>query len=432
MLILANGFFAGAEIAVVALRKARIQELAEGGHRGAAAVLKLRQDPERFLATVQIGITVVGATAAAFGGASIAARLRPVLEGVSWLRAEAGAIALALVVGLISYLSIVLGELVPKSLALKSAERFAISVARPLAALSWFSRPLVWFLSASANVVLRPFGDRTTFTETRHSAEELQDLVEEAAKAGSIHPAAGEIASRALDFSGLSVADVMVPRQDVVMIPRGAPQDEIRRLLLEHTHNRMPIFEDRIDNVVGYVNVRDLLAVAWEQRLIVLEDVTRPAWFVPESMRAVDLLHQMQLQHLPFAIVVDEYGGTSGIVTMEDLVEELVGEIFSEYAPGAAMLIKKELDGSAIVAGTTPIRDVNRELGIELPEGETWSTLAGLVLELSGRVPVTGESIQSEGGITLEVVDSSPRRVRAIRIRIPADATTTGADGDGK
>ncbi|HQP35256.1 MAG TPA: CNNM domain-containing protein, partial [Polyangiaceae bacterium] len=192
MLILANGFFAGAEIAVVALRKARIQELAEGGHRGAAAVLKLRQDPERFLATVQIGITVVGATAAAFGGASIAARLRPVLERVSWLRDEAGAIALALVVGLISYVSIVLGELVPKSLALRSAERFAISVARPLAALSWLSRPLVWFLSASANVVLRPFGDRTTFTETRHSAEELQEPAIRAVGSLRAEAAAGE------------------------------------------------------------------------------------------------------------------------------------------------------------------------------------------------------------------------------------------------
>ncbi len=421
-LILANAVFAGAEIAVVALRRRRIQELAEGGHRGARAVLELRQNPERFLATVQIGITVVGATAAAFGGASLALRLTPLIQRVPWLRSDAETIALALVVGIISYLSIVLGELVPKSLALRSAERYAVLMARPLVALSWLSRPLVWFLSTSANVVLRPFGDRTTFTEARLSAEELQELVEDAAKAGSIHRTAGEIASRALEFSGRSVADVMVPRQEVVMIPKGARPDEVRRLLLERSHSRMPVFEDRVDNVVGYVNVRDLLSVAWERQLIVLEDVIRPAWFVPETMKAVELLHQMQRQRLPFAIVVDEYGGTSGIVTMEDLVEELVGEIFSEYADGTLPGIRVEADGTAIVSGGMQVRELNRALEIDLPEGETWSTLAGLVLELSGRVPQAGETIRLEQGISLEIIDASPRHVRAIRIRRPTKA----------
>jgi len=177
------------------------------------------------------------------------------------------------------------------------------------------------------------------------------------------------------------------------------------------------VFEDRVDNVVGYVNVRDLLSVAWERQLIVLEDVIRPAWFVPETMKAVELLHQMQRQRLPFAIVVDEYGGTSGIVTMEDLVEELVGEIFSEYADGTLPGIRVEADGTAIVSGGMQVRELNRALEIDLPEGETWSTLAGLVLELSGRVPQAGETIRLEQGISLEIVDSSPRHVRAIRIR---------------
>ncbi len=418
-MVLANGLFAGAEIAVVTLKKARIQELADGGNRGARAVLGLRENPERFLATVQIGITVVGATAAAFGGASVAARLRPVFERSAWFQNEAEALALAIVVGIISYLSIVLGELVPKSIALRSAERFAVLVARPLVALSWLSRPLVWLLSVSANAVLKPFGDRTTFTETRHSVDELQDMVEEAAKSGSLHPGAGEIASRALELPALSVADVMVPRQDVIMIPRRASHDEVRRILLEHTHNRMPVFEDRVDNVVGYVSIRDLLAVAWEQRLVVLEDVIRPAYFVPESKRAVELLQEMQLRHVKLAIVVDEYGGTSGIVTIEDLIEELVGDIFSEYTVGAASPIRRDDDGSAIVAGATPIRDVNRELGIELPEGATWSTVAGLCLELLGRVPVIGESMSTLNGIGLEIVDASPRSIRAIRVRTP-------------
>ena len=199
-LLVANAFFAGAEIAIVALRRTRHRQLAEEGHSGARAVLVLREDPERFLATVQVGITVVGVTAAAFGGGSIVERLRPWLARITWIGEHAEGVALVLVISGVSYLSIVVGELVPKSLALRGAERYALLIGKPLLALSWLAKPLVWFLSSSANILLKPFGDRTTFTETRHSAEELQQLVEEAMKAGTIHADAGEIASRALEL----------------------------------------------------------------------------------------------------------------------------------------------------------------------------------------------------------------------------------------
>lgn len=389
----------------------------ESGRSGARAALFLKEKPERFLATVQVGITVVSATAAAFGGASIAARLEPVLAEVSWIGVHAGQVALGLVIALVSYLSIVIGELVPKSLALRAAERYSILIGRPLLALSWLARPLVAFLTASSNLVLRPFGDRTNFTETRHSAEELQQLVEEAMEAGTIHPRAGEIAARALEFPELTAADVMIPRQEVVLVPRHAPWDDVRRILLEHTHSRMPVFEDRIDNVVGYVSVKDLLALAWEQKLIVLEDVMRPPYFVPESQRAVDLLQNMRSRRIPFAIVVDEQGGMSGIVTIEDLLEELVGEMFSEHAEQVPQLVRRQPDGSAIVSGVAPIREVNRELDIELPDGGDWTTVAGLCLALAGHIPSQGETIKLPNGLVLEVVDASPRRVRAVRIR---------------
>ena len=419
-LTLCNAVFAGSEIAVVALRRTRIQELAEEGRSSARAVLALRKQPERFLATVQIGITVVSATAAAFGGASLAKRIEPLLAEIAWLAEHAEGLALALVIAAVSYLSIVLGELVPKSLALRAAERYALFVGRPLLGLSYLTRPLVWLLSSSANLLLKPFGDQTTFAETRHSVEELQQLVEEATQAGAVHPGAAEIATRALELPELTAADVMVPRQDVVAISRAASFDELRRILLEHTKSRMPVYQGRIDNVVGYIAIKDLLALAWEGKLIVLEDVIRPPFFVPESKKAVELLQEMRARRVPFAIVVDEHGGMAGIVTIEDLIEELVGEIFTEHERELAQVLTPEADGSVVVEGVTAIRELNRELDFDLPDEGPWTTVAGLVLARAGRMPSAGESFTLDDGVVLEVLDASPRRIRTIRVRPPA------------
>jgi len=422
-LVLVNGLFAGAEIAIIALRKTRLQELVSEGRANAQAVLGLKENPERFFATVQVGITVVGASAAAFGGEALAADLVPVLARVRWIGEHARAVALGLVIAGISYLSIVVGELVPKSLALRRAERYALWVGRPLLALSWLVRPLVWLLGKSANLLLKPFGDRTTFTETRYSAEELQELMEEARQAGTIHPEAGEIAARALELPDLRAVDVMVPRQDVVMIPRHASPQELRRLVLEKRHSRMPVYDGLVDNVVGYVSVKDLLTTIWDHKPITLEEVLRPPYFVPESQRAVELLKAMRDQHMPFAIVVDEQGGMSGIVTMEDLLEELVGEIFSEHVRDVPQLIRKCPDGTAIVSGKLPVREVNRALGIELPEEGPWTTLAGLCLAIAGRLPTAGQSFPTPQGVTLETLEVSQRRILSVRVR-PPEATT--------
>jgi putative hemolysin len=424
-LVLANGVFAGAEIAIVALRRTRIQELAAEGRGSARAILALRNEPERFLATVQIGITVVGAAAAVFGGASLATRIEPMLSRVDVIGEHAEGVALALVIAFISFLSIVVGELVPKSLALRGAERYALLIGKPLLALSWLFKPLVWLLTFSANLVLKLFGDSTTFSETRHSAEEIQQLVEEATKTGSIHPEAGQIASRALELPELTVADMMVPRQDVVMTSRHAPPEELRRILVEHAHSRMPVYEEQIDNVVGYVSVKDILTLTLKQKPIVVDDIMRPPYFVPESRKALELLQDMRVRYTPFAIVVDDWGGTSGIVTMEDLVEELIGEVFSEHVEPTPQLITKEADGSALVNGKAAIREVNRALGLELPEEGSWTTIAGLCLSLARRIPSNGESLKTLNGIALEVVDATPRRIRLVRVLTPVVGSAT-------
>lgn len=405
---------------MVALRRSRILELVESGRRGARSLLALRNDPERFLATVQVGITVVSATAAALGGSTMAAPVAAALRELGVPERHADGIALAAVIATVSFLSIVVGELVPKSLALRAAEPYALLMARPLLGLSWVARPLVRMLTASSNLLLRPFGDRTTFTETRHSPEELRQVVEEAARSGTVHPDAGEIASRAIDFADLTAADVMVPRQDVVMLNRNAPPEEVQRVLLENGHSRIPVYDGRVDNLVGYIVVKDLLALAWERRLIVLEDLLRPPIFVPEAKAAIDLLREMRRQRVLIAFVVDDQGGMEGIVTMEDLVEELVGEIFSEHVTHVPELIRHEGDGAALVSGAAPIRDVNRALDLNRPEEEGWNTVAGLCLALAGRISQAGETLAGPSGLPIEIVEATPRRIRTVRLRIPA------------
>jgi len=382
-------------------------------------VKALRDRPERFLATVQVGITVVGSTAAVFGGASLSGQLSPLLARADVLRPYADPIALAIVVALVSFLSLVLGELVPKSLALRASERYALAVARPLLALSTVARPIVWLLTRSSNLVLRPFGDHTTFSEARLSVEEIEQLVDEAGKAGALDEPTAEIASRALAFRDLTAGDVMVPRSRIVALPRDASQDELKRLILEEGRSRMPVYDGSLDNLAGYVMAKDLAAMAWEHQLIVLDDLLRPVHFVPSSARAVHVLREMQRRRTQLAVVVDEHGGVAGLLTLEDLVEELVGEIIGEREEPQA-LFQREPGGSALVRGDAPIREVNRALGLELPEGEGYTTVAGLCIALAGAVPERGTRLRTPDGTEIEVVDASPRLVRLARLRPPA------------
>ncbi|MDP1828134.1 MAG: hemolysin family protein [Archangium sp.] len=415
-LVLANGVLAGAEIAIVSIRKTRLQELVDGGSSAAKAVLRLRQQPEGFLATVQIGITVVGATAAAFGGANFAADLTPLLAQVALLEPHAHLVAMTLVVGSISFFSLVLGELVPKSLALRSPERYALLLGRPVLALAVLARPLVWLLTASSNLVLRVFGDSTTFIEARLSPDELGQLVKEATAAGTVHPQAGEIAARALGFSSLRAADVMIPRRHVTAVELHATEDILRRTLVGQPHSRVPVYDGQVDRVVGYLSIKDVLGPVWEHQPLSISALLRVPLFVPAFKPAVELLDEMRARHQPFAIVVDEHGGFSGLVAMEDLIEELVGEVFNEHAP-AAELLQRQADGSVLLQGTATVREVNRALGLALPEGEGWKTIAGLVLDRATTIPSTGETVTLTDGTKLEVVDASPRRVRLVRLR---------------
>ena len=408
-LVLGNGLFAGAEIAVLTASTAAMDRRG----RRSLAVRALRENPERFLATVQIGITVISAAAAAFGGARIARDLAPRLEGT--FGDNAHEIALVLVVGMVSFLSLVLGELVPKSLALRYSTGYALLIGRPLLWLSRAMRPLVWLLTTCSNAVLRVFGDKTSFTEARMSRDELRELVQEAAKTGSVDVKSSEIAARALEFGDVIVGEVMVHRDRMAAIARDATPDQVQRVLLEQGHSRMPVYEGNTDRVIGYVVARDVLALAWERNLIALEDIIRPVIYVPRTSRISTVLREMQAKRTQLAIVVDEHGVSQGLVTIEDVMEELVGDIYGENELPEAEL-KPEADGSVLVAGWVPTRKVNRALHTALPIARDSMTIAGLCMALSLMVPPIGTRLRAPDGTVLEVADASPRRVRTVRI----------------
>lgn len=414
LLVAVNGLFAGAEIAIVGMDRLRLRQLLEEGHRGAKVVEGLRAKPERFLATVQIVITVAGAAAGAFGGATFAAELEPWL--VPHLGRHAETASIVGVVGLVSYLSLVLGELVPKSLALRYAERYSLLIAPLLNSLAVTTRPLVWLLTKSSNLVLKPFGDRTNFVEGRLSPGQLADLVDEATKEGALDEHVGEIASRALEFAKLTVGQVMVPRTRIVGIPRGAAIEDIRRIVLEHAHSRLPIYTRSLDDITGYVLYKDLLPLAWEGRLLVLEDLIRPPYFVPKMMLAAELLEEMRKRRQHLTVVLDEHGGTAGIVTLDDLLEELTGEVLSELRPAPPLSMHAQPDGSFLVQGTVPLHEINRELELELAGGGT-ATLGGLCLFLAGGLPEPASVLHAADGTELRVERVSQRTVDLVRVR---------------
>lgn len=416
-LILANALFSGAEIAVLTVRKTRLAELVDGERAGAASLAALRADPETFLATVQVGITVVGAAAAAFGGATLAAPLAAILAAAGTPAKLANDLALGAVVVAVSFLSIVLGELVPKSLAMRHAEGYALLIARPLSFLARLARPAIRFLTACSNLILHLFGDRTSFTEARLSREELQTLVEETASAGGLDPKAGEIAARALDLPGLRVGSVMTPRTSVVALEATASPARIRETLGACRFGRLPVHDGSLDGVRGYVVAREVLLRLLEGAAAPLDGIVREAPFFPESAEAVAVMKELQERHVPLGFVVDEQGGFTGIVTLEDLVEELVGEIFHEKEAKSDP-IRAEEDGSFLVDGRTAVRELNRALDVELPEDPAYSSVAGLVLHRLGRIPAAGEAlVEEEARLSLEVVESTPRRLSRLRLR---------------
>lgn len=416
LLILANGFFAASEIAIIATRKTRIETLLEKGVRSAASVGRLKSDPDRFLATVQIGVTLVGTLASAIGGAAAIRFLKPVIQSlpIPGLTEWADSIAVLLVVIPIAYLSLVLGELVPKSLALRFSEQIAFLVARPLEFLSRMTSLPVRVLTASSNAVLWLFGGKdggASFV----SEEEIKSLIREGTARGIFDETEKQLIHSVFEFVDTPVKAIMVPRTEMHALDVNTPLGEVERSFAESGFSRIPVYDGELDRVIGILYHKDLFRALLQKTDFSIRDNLHPPFFVPSSLPISQLLKDLQRRRIAMAIVVNEFGEVEGLATIEDILEEIVGEIRDEYDREERGPVERLPDGSLVIQGSALLKDLKSDYGLPFEESADYLTLAGFVLAKLGRIPRGGEWVEHDG-YRLTVVDMEGRRILKIKL----------------
>jgi putative hemolysin len=415
LFVLIGGVFAAAEIALVSLRESQLTQIAQHGRRG-ERVAQLARNPNRFLAAVQIGVTAAGFFSAAFGATTLADDVAPVLVGWGLSAEVAEPLALVVITLAIVYVSLVLGELVPKRLALQRAERVATAMAPPLDRFASLMRPVIWLLSKSTDVVVRMLGGDPRAGREEITEEELRDLL-------SGHEALGEEERRIVEevFAAgeRQLREVMRPRTEVDFLDSAMPVYQAVKIASEMPHSRYPVVRGSSDDIVGFVHVRDLFAPDIANRSIRVGELARDIVLLPATKRILPALSEMRREGGHIAVVVDEYGGTAGIVTLEDLVEELVGDIRDEY-DAADEFPPRSLGGAMEIDGLLNIEDFAEQTGVDLPDGP-YETVAGYVMAALGRLPGEGDSVVIDGH-QLEVLSLDGRR--AARLRLTAEVST--------
>lgn len=428
LLILINGFFVGAEIAFVSVRRTRLDELAESGDRRAQRAQRLMRDPGRFLAVIQVAITFLGALASAVAAVSIVTFVAEPLRGIDLIADQADTIALLLVTFIVSVFSIVLGELIPKGFALANPDRIALAVSGPITLFAKIVSPLVAVLVALTKLISKPFGIDPTRTPEL-SAAEIRLIVEQGSQQGVLEAEEEQMISAVMSLSDSKLHEVMVPRIDIVAIDQEASFDDAVTLVLTEGHSRTPLYKESVDHIVGILYAKDLLRIiAAGGPRPRLRDIMRPALFVPESQAVDDLLNELQRRRVHMAIVLDEYGGTAGLVTIEDLLEEIVGEIQDEFDEEEPMKVMVR-DGEAILDGRADIDEMGElvDPALELEDDEEYDTVGGFVYHRIGRVPVVGDKVTVDP-FTITVVKVIGRRVGKVRVTWDAGATKPDAD----
>ena len=418
-LIFANGFFAASEIAMIAMRKSRIDALLDKGVRSAAAVARLKADPDRFLATVQVGVTVISSFASALGGAAAIGYLKPQIAAwpFAWAPRWAEAMALTIVVLPISYFSLVLGELVPKSLALRFSEQIACAVARPIELLARSSAIFVKLLTGSSNLVLKLFGGKDAGGASFISADEVKSLIREGATKGIFNETEKELIHSVFEFTDTPVKAVMKPRTEIHALEVHASLAEVAKNFVDSGFSRVPVYDGDLDKVIGILYNKDVFKALQEHSDFRVRDHLHPAFFVPSTLPISELLKQLQRLRLAMALVVNEFGEIEGIATLEDLVEEIVGEIRDEYDREERGPVEHLPDGSMVIAGSALLKDLKTDFALPFEESPDYHTLAGLMLARLKRIPRGGEWID-ENGYKLTIVDMEGRRIVKIKVEV--------------
>lgn len=417
LLILLNGFLSMTEFALVSARKARLQHMAERGSTGASIALELTEDPNTFLSTIQIGITLVGILAGAFGGAAIAVQLTPVLFGIPYISEYSAVISLGIVVIIITFLTIVFGELIPKRIGMAYPEQISTLISGPIRRFSWFLGPINQLCSLSTDAVLWIFGHKGS-SESVVTEEDITSLLEEGTQAGVFNPAEQELVQSAFRFGDREVHSLMIPRPDVVYLDCDDPFEVNNEKILISGHTRYPICRGDLDQIIGVVSVRDLWTESTQGKKIDLEGLATDPLVIPEHITALKLLELFRTAATPLAIIMDEYGSLSGIITLHDLLEAIVGDLSTVDATESEPAIIQRDDGSWFVDGMTPVEDLRDLLEIESLPGERegfFRTAAGFVISELGKIPISGDHFY-RNGFRFEVADMDNRRVDKILI----------------
>jgi putative hemolysin len=425
LLTILEGFFVASEIALVSIRRSRVEQLIDEGNQRARRVRRLLDDPGRFLAVAQIGLTFLGFFASAYAAVSLTDRLTGLLEKVPALAGSAAGIALVIVTILLASFTIVFGELVPKTLALAFPERFALAVAGPIDIIGRILSPIVALLTAITRVLTRPFGADVS-TESQITAEELRLIVERGGQQGILEAEEEQMINAVIELGDRRLHEVMVPRIDIVALPATATFEQAIDMIVDEGHSRVPVYEESIDEVAGILYAKDLLQYLKSSAAPrpAIRSILRTPVFAPESMTIDDLLHDFQRKKVHIAIVLDEYGGTAGLVSIEDLLEEIVGEIQDEYDVEEEMVVRLSrdeirIDGRVAVDELAELFDTP----IELEDEDEYDTIGGLIFHRIGRVPVPGDQVEVDG-LRLTVESTDGRRVSkvlAVRERAARD-----------
>jgi len=425
VLILANGLFAAAEIAIIAARRGRLEQRAAEGSRNAQRALDLAKDPDHFLPTVQVGITLVSALGAAYGGQRIVGDLKDWIAVLPWpwLSRHAEGVALAMFVACFTYASLILGELVPKRISLHRAEGLAIFVAPILQLIATIARPFVWFLGLSTNTVLWALR-LGKMAEPSVSLDDIEHLIDTGTAEGVVEPLEKRLALGALRLGDRTVRDIMRPRIDLDAMDVDTPPEEVLGTAAMAGFSRLPVYEEDLDHVMGFVHIKDLFRQQYLGWTIELRKLLHPALFVPETMPLDRLLELFQEKHNQLAIVLNEYGGTEGMVTLEDVVEEIVGEMRDEHRRHEEQKFVARDDQSWLVDGAFSVADLVDRLDVSVNdgwEGRGFSTVAGLILDQLGHIPTIGDKAQWDG-LDLEVVDMDGQRIDRVLITWRSEA----------